>query len=105
MGDNPDIKINRTEEDLVSLVSEQAAILDTVSRYVKVGGALYYSTCSVFKRENIEQINAFLERHDDFIAERINSALSHEDENGANAFLPDISSGNGYFVAKLKRIK
>ncbi len=105
VGDNPDIKINRTEEDLVSLVSEQAAILDTVSRYVKVGGALYYSTCSVFKRENIEQINAFLERHDDFVAERINSALSHEDENDANAFLPDISSGNGYFVAKLKRIK
>lgn len=104
-GDNPDIKINRTAENLAELIKEQAAILNTVCEYVKVGGYLYYSTCSVFVKENFGAVEKFLSAHDGFVIEKLNSALSHEDFNGTNAFLPDISFGNGFYIAKLKRIK
>ena len=102
--DNPDIKINRTENNIKDLIKEQAEILRTVCNYVKIGGYLYYSTCSVFKCENINQVLSFLSERKDFVLENINSPLPHEDFYGTNAFLPDISNGNGYFVAKLKRI-
>ncbi|MBQ6922357.1 MAG: methyltransferase domain-containing protein, partial [Clostridia bacterium] len=72
--------------------------------FVKPGGYLYYSTCSVFKDENIGAVEKFLKAHNNFCIEKINSALNHVDFNGTNAFLPDITQGNGFYVAKLKRI-
>lgn len=104
-GDNPDIKLNRTQESIDELNVEQSAILGAVCKYVKPKGYLYYSTCSTFKRENIDIVKDFLACHDNFAIENINSPLLHEDFDGTNAFLPDISFGNGFYVAKLKRIK
>ena len=105
VGDNPDIKLNRTEEDLRVVNDEQKSILDTVCKYVKPNGYLYYSTCSVFKSENIAVVKDFLSRHDDFEIECVHSALPYDDFDGTNAFLPDISFGNGFYIATLKRIK
>ena len=105
VGDNPDIKLNRTEDDISGLIKEQTAIINTVCEYVKKGGYLYYSTCSVLFRENIGIIKDFLSRRTDFVIEKIDSPLPHLDIEGTNAFLPDISFGNGFYVAKLKRIK
>ena len=105
VGDNPDIKLNRTEKDVSELTKQQSAILNTVCEYVKTGGYLYYSTCSVFLRENIGIIKDFISRRTDFVIEKIDSPLNHLDIEGTNAFLPDISFGNGFYVAKLKRIK
>ncbi len=102
--DNPDIKINRKEENLKEIVAEQFAILNTVSEYVKRGGFLYYSTCSVLPSENIEVVNRFLEEKKDFVIQPIDSPLPHENMNGTNAFLPDISGGSGFFIAKLKKL-
>ncbi|MBR2870663.1 MAG: hypothetical protein IKB98_04735 [Clostridia bacterium] len=102
---NPDIKLNRLDEDVKSLNKEQLSILTTVSNYVKVGGYLYYSTCSILPQENIEIIEKFLNQNTNFEIESIDSPLSHENEKGANAFLPDVSYGQGFYLAKLKRIK
>ena len=104
VGDNPDIKLNRTPEDISELIKEQSAIINTVCEYVKTGGYLYYSTCSAFCRENIGIIKDFISRRTDFTIEKIDSPLPHIDFDGTNAFLPDISFGNGFYVAKLKRI-
>lgn len=104
-GDNPDIKLNRTPENISELVNRQSSILNTVCEYVKTGGYLYYSTCSVFLKENIVIIRDFISRRTDFIIEKTDSPLNHLDIEGTNAFLPDISFGNGFYVAKLKRIK
>ena len=103
--DNPDIMLNRTERDIAELNKEQLAILKTVSKYVKVGGYLYYSTCSIFNSENIEIIKAFMSDITGFEICEINSKLQHENLLGTNSFLPDISSGSGFYVAKLKRVK
>ena len=105
VGDNPDIKLNRSAESLDELNKTQLGILNAVSNYVKNGGYLYYSTCSVFKRENIGIVNEFLLKHDNFIIENIDSLLPYTQISGTIQFLPDISYGNGFYVAKLKRVK
>lgn len=104
VSENPDIKLNRTAADVENLKKEQLSILLTVCEYVKKGGYLYYSTCSVLPEENAGTVRRFLDKRKDFVIEPINSPLPHENVGGANAFLPDISGGSGFFVAKLKRI-
>lgn len=103
--ENPDIKLNRTYEDVVSLTKEQLSILKNVSKYVKKGGNLYYSTCSILDVENINIVKNFLDKNDNFEICSIDSPLTHENEYGTNQFLPDISNGAGFFVAKLKRVR
>lgn len=105
VNDNPDIKLNRTVEDVKALIVEQLSIVKTVSNYVKVGGFLYYSTCSILSSENIDIIKAFMSDIDGFELCEIDSKLPHENINGTNLFLPDISCGLGFYVGKLKRVK
>lgn len=103
-GDNPDIKLNKTKEVVDELNTEQYAILSNVCKYVKRGGYLYYSTCSVLPRENNLTVERFLSEHSDFEIVNLESALPHENVGGANVFLPDISGGAGFFVAKMKKL-
>jgi len=105
VNDNPDIKLNREEKSIFELTSEQIAILNNVSKYVKVNGNLYYSTCSVLKVENDDVINKFLNENENFILEEISSPLNHKKMEFGLQFLPHISGGNGFYVSKLKRIK
>lgn len=105
VNDNPDIKLNREESSIDELSNLQLKILINVSKYVKKDGYLYYSTCSVLKRENIDVVKKFLLKNDNFVIEYVNSPLPHEDIENTLAFLPDISGGLGFYFAKLKRIK
>lgn len=105
INDNPDIKLNKTIDNVKGLNLEQLSILKTVCKYVKIGGYLYYSTCSIFNRENIDIINAFMSDIKGFEICEINSKLQHENVFGTNLFLPDVSGGLGFYVAKLKRVK
>lgn len=104
VNDNPDIKLNKDEFNVAQLNIEQLAILKNVSRYVKKGGYLYYSTCSILPSENINIITAFMRDIKEFELCSIDSKLQHENILGTNLFLPDISGGLGFFVAKLKRV-
>ena len=104
VNDNPDIKLNRTEQNIKELNEEQSTILSSVSKYVKVGGYLYYSTCSVLPDENYKIIEKFLNENKNYEICDIKSVLPHENINGTCAFLPDISGGLGFYVAKLKRV-
>ena len=105
VNDNPDIKLNREETNIKQLNTEQLAILKTASKYVEIGGYLYYSTCSIFNSENIDIIKTFLSKNDDYEICKLDSKLPHEDIMGTNLFLPDISGGLGFYIAKLKRVK
>ena len=102
-GENPDIKINRTSESVDELTKEQLSILSNVSKYVKVGGYLYYSTCSIMDKENDGVITTFLANNPNYKVEKIDSLLVHQKTNHGIQFLPDISGGNGFYIAKLKR--
>lgn len=68
MAEKPDIKLRITENSVKSLIELQKVLLDTVCEYVKEGGLLVYSTCSVLKEENELQTEAFLRRHPEYEA-------------------------------------
>ena len=104
VSENPDIKLFRKKEDLAALAKAQRDILNTVCRYVKKGGYLYYSTCSLFRCENDETVTAFLKAHPEFVVEELESPLTHDKKKHGLQFLPDVAYGAGFYVCKLKRV-
>ena len=66
MSQKPDLKLRVTEDSVRELTELQAGLLDTVCEYVKPGGTLVYSTCSILKEENEKQAADFLARHPEF---------------------------------------
>ena len=66
LAQKPDLKLHVTEESVDELIMLQRRLLDTVSAYVKPGGTLVYSTCSILKDENERQAESFLKRHPEF---------------------------------------
>ena len=104
VSENPDIKIFKKETDIAALCKTQRDILNTCAKYVKRGGYLYYSTCSVLEAENDRQVAAFLKTHENFALERLDSPLPHETKQCGLQFLPDTAYGAGFYVARLKRL-
>lgn len=75
----PDIKYKKTED--FSLLEEiQEKILSNTARYVKKGGKLLYSTCTLRKAENEEIIKKFLDGNKEFKAEYQHTFIPHRDE-------------------------
>ena len=103
VSENPDIKLDKKAEDISALHKIQVGILDACCRYIKKGGSLYYSTCSVFQEENDDTVSAFLKSHPDFERVAIDSPLCHEKKNYGLQFLPDTAYGAGFYIAKLQR--
>ena len=103
VSENPDIKLFRKKEDFEALKKAQTEILQTCSRYVKKGGALYYSTCSLFESENDLIVGEFLKNNPQFKVEEISSPLPHDQKKYGLQFLPDEAFGAGFYVAKLLR--
>lgn len=99
----PEIR-RKTEEEVLSLPAIQMAILDNLCRYVKPGGLLLYSTCTVLREENRGQIEGFLDRHADYVTEDF-SAGGFRSADGCCEFWPHIDGTDGFFAAKLRRIK
>ena len=66
-----------------------------------------YSTCTIDKRENIENINKFLNENKDFKLENISlkNSIIKTSENGVLEILPDEYSCDGFFIAKLRKME
>lgn len=103
VSENPDIKLFRKEGDFAPLSKAQKAILSTSARYVKKGGMLYYSTCSIFERENDCIVREFLKENPKFEAVKIESPLVHEKKEFGLQFLPDTAYGAGFYVCAMRR--
>ena len=97
----PELRYKNPEES-ASLPKIQLAILENACKYLKVGGALIYSTCTIFPEENEENIKAFLANHPDFVLEewQVGDIVA---TNGMITLLPHIHKTDGFFIAKLKR--
>ncbi len=102
--DNPDIKLNRSEQSIEELKSLQYKILSACSHYVKTGGYLVYSTCSILPEENEENIKKFL-LNGNFEVDLPKTPLNGLIEEYGITFLPHISQGAGFFCTRLRRIK
>lgn len=86
-----DIKYRMTEEGEKELVKLQRDILDQVCSYVKAGGTLLYSTCTIDRMENEENVAWFLEKHTEYTLLRMQQIF------------PGETYGDGFFLAKLKK--
>lgn len=98
----PDIRY-KDPAPLADLPAVQLAILDNVSRYVRPGGTLLYSTCTLLRRENEETAEAFLKNHPDFAPEPFTLPGPAEESGGMLTLWPHRHGTDGFFVAKLRR--
>ena len=97
----PDIRY-KDPEPLKGLPRVQRSILDNCAQYVRPGGVLLYSTCTLLKRENDAVVDGFLGDHSDFAPESF--VLPHLGEQpGRITFWPHIHGTDGFFAAKLRR--
>ena len=90
------------------LTCVQAKLLEAAATFVKPGGALVYSSCSIEPEENADQISSFLSRHPDFTAEAPSRGLvpdSYINAQGYMQSLPHIHNMDGAFAARLRRAK
>ncbi|MEG2456838.1 MAG: 16S rRNA (cytosine(967)-C(5))-methyltransferase RsmB, partial [Clostridia bacterium] len=92
----PDILLNRLPSDILILQDLQKRILANASRYVKRGGVLVYSTCTITKEENIMVVEDFLAKNPEFSLSKID--LNY-DNDGYIQFLP-AGAVDGFFIAR-----
>lgn len=92
LGKKTDIRYKMSKEQEAELAGLQLKILDTVHRYVKTGGTLIYSTCTIDTLENEKNVELFVERHPEF--KLVSMRQMYPGQTGAD----------GFFIARLKRI-
>ena len=97
----PDIKYSVTKEDIKNLSEESYKILCASSPYVKKGGTLIFSLCTVTKEESIMNVERFLKEHSDFYPEKIDCI--NIDNEGYVTLLPHRHMCDGFFVCRMKR--
>ncbi|MBE6534126.1 MAG: 16S rRNA (cytosine(967)-C(5))-methyltransferase RsmB, partial [Ruminococcaceae bacterium] len=99
----PEIRYKNPEES-ATLPKIQRDILENACRYLKPGGTLIYSTCTILPEENEKNIENFISQHPEFTLEPwcVGEITA---ENGMITLLPHIHNTDGFFIAKLKRKK
>lgn len=91
IGKKPDIKYQMTKEKALELVKLQRQILSVACDYVKPGGVLLYSTCTIHTQENQGNVEWFLEKHPQFSCEKMEQIL------------PEAGQQDGFFYAVLHK--
>lgn len=100
----PDIKWNK--DDIGGLPELQYEILEASAEYLKPGGELVYSTCTLNKKENESVIRKFVKNNPNFEFEKIALPGSLMRENsGCITFFPNIDGTDGFFISKIKRCR
>lgn len=103
IGKKPEIRYKDIKES-ANLPKIQYEILENVQNYLKVGGTLVYSTCTILPDENENNIKKFLENHKNF--ELVPFSVGElEVKGGMITLLPHTHHTDGFFIAKLKKVK
>ena len=106
---HPEAKLTKQPEDLDEITQIQKDILAHAAKFLKPGGRLVYSTCTVNRKENHRQIEAFLKENEQFeldadFESRMPEVLKDCFENGMLQLLPQDFGTDGFFVAALTKI-
>lgn len=106
---HPDVFLNKDESCISELAATQKQILENAAKYLKVGGAMVYSTCTLFEEENENVVHDFLEKNVDFVLEHISGLEKIDggkylDNKGMIQILPH-DEYDGFFIAKIRRVK
>jgi ribosomal RNA small subunit methyltransferase RsmB/transcription antitermination factor NusB len=104
----PDIKYSRTEKELGEITNLQREILQNTSKYLKVGGCMIYSTCTVQPEENLEIVKAFLADNPNFRLTGFEELMPDgldiaSSKDGYIQLYPNINQTDGFFISKIKR--
>ena len=107
LSSKPDIRLRLTREELISLPQVQSAILENCARYVRKGGTLVYSTCTILGSENRDVVTRFLAAHPEFALDDIRPFVPQELADAADGgmlnILPGVHTTEGFFIARMKR--
>ncbi len=99
----PDIRF-KDPADMARLPELQLKILYKQAEYVKPGGVLLYSTCTLLKRENKDVVEAFLRHRPEFRLEPLDlPAVFPKNESGMITLVPGEYDTDGFFIARLRR--
>ncbi len=106
---HPDVFLNKDESCISELAATQRQILENAAKYLKVGGAMVYSTCTLFEEENENVVQDFLEKNVDFVLEHVSGLEKIDggkylDNKGMIQILPH-DEYDGFFIAKIRRVK
>lgn len=106
---HPDVFLNKDESCISELATTQRQILENAAKYLKVSGAMVYSTCTLFEEENENVVHDFLEKNVDFVLEHISGLEKIDggkylDNKGMIQILPH-DEYDGFFIAKIRRVK
>lgn len=102
MGRKNDIKYHVSMESVKELAQLQREILDTVCRYVKPGGTLVYSTCTIDSIENDENAVWFADTHDFSLCGIDDVVPEHGGERGFVTLHQGIDECDGFFISKFR---
>jgi len=101
----PEIRYNKTKEDILALQKLQLEIIQAASKVLKKDGELVYSTCTITKSENQEVLEKFLNGNQDFV--RLPVELPHESlklsDDGTLTIFPHQYGTDGFFISRLKK--
>jgi 16S rRNA (cytosine967-C5)-methyltransferase len=101
----PDARWRVTPESIGGLVDVQRDMLSAAAEVLGQGGLLVYSTCSLEKEENEEQVEAFLASHRDFRIEATDAVRPrYLDTQGRLSVTPQESGFDGAFAARLRKV-
>lgn len=92
LGKKPDLRYKMNEQTEKDLVQLQRKILSVVNTYVKPGGKLLYSTCTIHREENEGNVEWFLKQYPEF-------ELVKDKQ-----MLPGVDAGDGFYIAMLKKV-
>lgn len=104
----PDLKWNKKADDIKAITSLQLQMLENASCYLKKGGTLIYSTCTINPDENINIVKTFLNKNSNFrllpikpISDKMNS--HNEIKQGYLQVFPNIDEIDGFFISKMQK--
>ncbi|HEY7168464.1 MAG TPA: 16S rRNA (cytosine(967)-C(5))-methyltransferase RsmB [Candidatus Binatia bacterium] len=106
---HPEIKWNRGEVDIRRLTALQGKILEKVLSYLKPGGVLVYSTCTLIEEENEGIVRSLLQRHSDVVLENASTYLPETARSLVSSnfllALPHQHGTDGFFAARMTKFK
>lgn len=98
----PDVLLHRRSNDIDELVELQARLLDAAWRVLGPGGVLLYATCSILRVENADQVDAFLARTPDAVADPLDARFGRASGAGRQR-LPGEGGMDGFYYARLRK--
>ena len=103
----PDMRHHRQESDMEDIAAIQRALIDQAVKYVKKGGRLVYSTCTISRAENEEMVKYIQEKHGfnlntikPYIPKHLQNAIKEE---GMIQILPQMVDTDGFFIASFQK--